>query len=78
MKFSPTSSPPLWCNVPCPFMDKGHQTIITSLWLNSKFCTQTILENPQNFEAWCIARIQLFIKKMYEPMNERTSHDFHY
>jgi hypothetical protein len=31
MKFSPTSSPPPWSNVPCPFVDKGHQTIATSL-----------------------------------------------
>jgi hypothetical protein len=24
MKFSPTSFPPPWFNLPCPFMDKGH------------------------------------------------------
>jgi hypothetical protein len=27
MKFSPTSLPPPWCNVPCPFVDKGHKII---------------------------------------------------
>jgi hypothetical protein len=44
MKFSPTSLPLMWSKAPCPFVDKGHQTIITSLWLNPKIFIQTILE----------------------------------
>ncbi len=36
MKFSLTSSPALWSNVSCLFVDKRHQTIATSLWLKSK------------------------------------------
>jgi hypothetical protein len=56
MKFFPTSSPPLWSNAPCPFVDKGHQTIAISLWLHLKFCIQTILKTFQNFKAWCIAK----------------------
>jgi hypothetical protein len=44
MKFSPTSSPLQWSSAPCPFVHKEHQTIATNLWLNSKFCIQTILE----------------------------------
>ncbi len=46
MKFSPMSSPLRWSNAPCPFVDKGHQTIATSLCLNPKFCIQTILKTP--------------------------------
>jgi hypothetical protein len=42
VKFSPTSSPPMWSNAPYPFVDKGHQTIAISLCLNPKFCIQTI------------------------------------
>jgi hypothetical protein len=44
MNFFPTSSPPLCSNVDCPFVDKIHQTIARSLWLNPKFCIQTILK----------------------------------
>jgi uncharacterized Ntn-hydrolase superfamily protein len=46
MKFSPTSLPPLWSGAPCPFVDKGHQIIATNLWMNPKFCIQTILKTP--------------------------------
>ncbi len=46
MKFSPTSSPPLWSSAPCLFVDKKHQTTTTSLWLNLKFGIQTIPETP--------------------------------
>jgi len=67
MNFFPTSSPPLWSSAPCPFVDKGHQTIATSLWLNPKFCIQTILETPWKFKAWCIARICLVLPKTYVP-----------
>jgi len=67
MKFSPTSSPFLWSSAPCPFMDKGHQTIATSLWLNSKFCIQTILETPHKSEIQCTMRICLILPKMYAP-----------
>jgi hypothetical protein len=51
MKISPISSSPPWSNAPCPFVDKGHQTIATSLWLNPNFCIQTIPETLQKFEA---------------------------
>ncbi len=44
MNFFPTSLPPSWSNAPCPFVNKGHQTIATSLWLKLKFCIQTILK----------------------------------
>jgi hypothetical protein len=50
MKFSSTSSPPPWSNAPCRFVDKGHQIITTSLWLNLKFCIQTISKTPQNLK----------------------------
>ncbi len=46
MNFFPTSSPPSWSNAPCLFVDKGHQTITTSLWSHLKFCIQTISKNP--------------------------------
>ncbi len=42
VKFSPTISPPVWLNAPCPFVDKGHQTIATSLCMNPKFCIESI------------------------------------
>ncbi len=51
MKKFPTSLPPLWSNAPCFFVHKGHQTIATSLWLHPKFCIQTTLETPWNFES---------------------------
>jgi hypothetical protein len=56
MKFSFTSSPSPWSNAPCPFVDKGHQTIATSLWLNLKFCIQTILETPHKSEVHVLQR----------------------
>ncbi len=67
MKFSPTSLPPLWSNAPCPFMDKRQQTIVTSLWLNPKFCIQTILKTLWKSKVWCIARIHLILLKTYVP-----------
>jgi hypothetical protein len=67
MKFSPTSLPPLLANAPCPFMDKGHQTIATSLLLHSKFCIQAILETLQNFKVECIMRNCLVMPKPYAP-----------
>jgi hypothetical protein len=51
MKFSPTSLPPLWSNAPCAFVDKRHQTIATSLWVNLKFYIQTISKTFQKFKA---------------------------
>jgi hypothetical protein len=65
MKFSSTSSPPSQSNAPCPFVDKGHQTIATSLWLNLKICIQTIPKTLQKFKAWCITRIHLVLPKTF-------------
>jgi hypothetical protein len=49
MKFSPISFPPLWFNAPCPFVDKGHQTIVTSLWLHVKILHSDHSRNPSKF-----------------------------
>jgi hypothetical protein len=68
MNFFSTSLPPLWYSAPCPSVDKGHQTIATSLWLNPKFCSQTILEILWKFETWCITRIHLVLPKNYASM----------
>ncbi len=51
MKFSPTSSPLLWSSALCPFVNKGHQIIVTNLWLNPKFCIQTIPKNTSKIES---------------------------
>jgi len=67
MKFSPISSPPLWFSAPWPFVNKGHQTIRTSLWLNPKFCIQTILETPWKSKVQCIVKIHLVLPKTYAP-----------
>jgi hypothetical protein len=67
MKFSPTSLPPLWFNAPFHFVDKRHQTIATSLWLNPKFCIKTIPETFEKSEAQCIAKIHLVLPKTYAP-----------
>jgi hypothetical protein len=37
------------------------------LWLNPKFCIQTILETLWKFEIWRIARIHLVLLKTYVP-----------
>jgi hypothetical protein len=66
-EFSPTSSPPLCSNAPCPFVDKRHQTIATSLWLNPKFCIQAILKTLRKSKAWCIANIHLVLPVAYVP-----------
>ncbi len=44
---------------------KRHQTITISLWLNPKFCIQTISKTPRKFETWCIARICLVLPKTF-------------
>ncbi len=62
-----TSSPPLWSNTPCPFVDKGHQTFAISLWLHLKIFIQTILETFQNFEVWYIMKNHLILPKTYAP-----------
>jgi hypothetical protein len=59
--------PPLWCNAPCHFVDKGHQTIVTSLWLNPKFCIKTIPKTLEKFGVQCIAKIHLVLPKTYAP-----------
>jgi hypothetical protein len=45
-------------------VDKRHKTITTSLWLNLKFCIQTILETLQKSKAWCITKIHLICQKL--------------
>jgi hypothetical protein len=67
MKFCPTSSPPLWCKTPYLFVDKWHQTIVTSLWLNMKICIQTIPKTPKKYEVRCIIKIRLLQLKTYAP-----------
>jgi len=54
MKKIPTILPPLWSILPSLFVDKGHQTIVISLWPHLKFCIQTIPKTFQNFEVQCI------------------------
>jgi hypothetical protein len=48
-------------------VDKKHQIIAISLWHDSKFCIQTILETPWKSEARCIARIHLILPTTYVP-----------
>jgi hypothetical protein len=67
MNYFPTSLPPMWSNAPCPFVDKRHQTIATSLRLHLKFFIQTNLETLENFEVWCIAKNHLVLPKTYAP-----------
>jgi len=73
MNSFPTSLPPSWSNAPCPFVDKGHQTIPTSLWLNLKFCIQTIPKTFRKSEARCIARNHSIMPKTYAPWPAYTS-----
>ncbi len=61
MKFSPTSSPLLLSSAPCLFMDKGHQTITTNLWLNPKFYIQTISKTTWKSKVQCIVMIHLVL-----------------
>jgi hypothetical protein len=73
MKFCPTSLPPLWSNAPCHFVDKKHQTNTTSLWLNLRFCIQTISKTSRKFKVICITKIRLVMPKIYVPRLTYTS-----
>ncbi len=46
---------------------KNIQTIVTSLWLNSKFCIQTIPKTRWKFEVQCIVKICLILPRTYVP-----------
>ncbi len=49
------------------FLDKKHQIIAISLWHNSKFCIQTILETYWKSKVWCIVRSHLVFPITYVP-----------
>ncbi len=61
MKFSPMSSSPLLSNALGLFVNRKHQTIVTNLWLNTKFYIQTILKTLQKFEVHYIVKIYLVL-----------------
>jgi len=72
MNFFATISPPLWSNAPCPFVDKGHQTICHKFTVKSKILHSNDSRNPLEI------RILVYYKDPISSIHKRTIEICHY